>query len=61
MNRRQAVAPTTEELRTWVLDARRRSMDLVVDLDDDQIACPQLPTINPLIWEIGHVAWFQEK
>ena len=61
MNRRQPVAPTTEELRTWVLDARRRSMDLVVDLDDDQIACPQLPTINPLIWEIGHVAWFQEK
>jgi iron(II)-dependent oxidoreductase len=22
---------------------------------------PRIPIINPLLWEIGHVAWFQEK
>ena len=61
MTQQRPEVPTIEELRTWVLDARRRSMDLIADLDDLQIACPQLDIINPLIWEIGHVAWFQEK
>ncbi len=45
----------------WVSDAHRRTLDLVADLDDSQIMGPQLDTINPLLWEIGHVAWFIEK
>ncbi len=44
----------------WVADARARTLDLIADLDDDQLVGPFLPTINPLIWEIGHAAWFQE-
>lgn len=42
-------------------DARWRSLELVADLTDDQLRAPLLPIINPPIWEIGHVAWFQEK
>jgi iron(II)-dependent oxidoreductase len=34
---------------------------LVADLDEEQMVGPLLPTVNPLIWEIGHLAWFQEK
>jgi iron(II)-dependent oxidoreductase len=34
---------------------------LVADLDDEHMIGPLLPTVNPLIWEIGHLAWFQEK
>lgn len=45
----------------WVLDARQRSLDLVADLDHQQLMGPRLPTVNPLLWEIGHVAWFQEQ
>lgn len=39
---------------------RRRTLDLVADLDDNQMIGPRLPTVNPPLWEIGHVAWFAE-
>ena len=41
-------------------DFRARTLDLVADLDDGQLIGPALPTVNPPLWEIGHVAWFQE-
>ncbi len=50
-----------EVLANWVRDARQRTLDLVADLSDEQLMGPRLATINPLIWEIGHAAWFQEK
>lgn len=50
-----------EQLAQWVRDARQRTMDLVADLDDDQLVGPLLPTVNPLLWEIGHLSWFSEK
>lgn len=52
---------STDLLSAWVRDARRRTLDLVADLDDDVLLGPRLPTVNPLRWEIGHVAWFQER
>ena len=52
---------TTAELADWVGDARERSFDLVLDLTDEQLMVPKLPTINPLVWELGHAAWFHEK
>ena len=52
---------TPDELAGWVRDARQRTIDLVADLPDDRLMGPLLPIINPLIWEIGHMAWFQEK
>ena len=54
-------SPDAETLERWVVDARRRSLELVADLDDRQIMGPHLDVINPLLWEIGHAAWFQEK
>jgi iron(II)-dependent oxidoreductase len=41
-------------------EARRRTLELIEDLNDDQMIGPRLNIINPLRWEIGHVAWFQE-
>ncbi len=49
------------DLATAVVDARRRTCELVADLSDEQLRVPLLPIINPFLWEIGHVAWFQEK
>src|SRR5437899_9276841 len=49
------------QLPDWVRDARQRTCDLVADLSDSQLLGPRLPTLNPLLWEIGHIAWFQEK
>jgi iron(II)-dependent oxidoreductase len=54
-------APTPATLAAWVRDARRRTLDLIADLDDSQLLGPHLSIINPLLWEIGHVAWFQER
>ncbi|HEY3579825.1 MAG TPA: SUMF1/EgtB/PvdO family nonheme iron enzyme, partial [Pyrinomonadaceae bacterium] len=41
-------------------DARQRTLALVEDLNDEQMIGPRLDIVNPLRWEIGHVAWFQE-
>lgn len=49
------------ELRAMLVDARQRTLDLVSDLTDEQMAVEEIDIINPPIWEIGHVAWFQEK
>jgi gamma-glutamyl hercynylcysteine S-oxide synthase len=53
--------PTDADLAAWVKDARTRTLDLVADLSDEQLLGPRLAIVNPLLWEIGHVAWFQEK
>jgi iron(II)-dependent oxidoreductase len=53
--------PTPEVLAAWVRDARRRTLELIADLDDGQLLGPQLATVNPPLWEVGHVAWFQER
>src|SRR5215470_17262408 len=47
-------------LEAWVIDARSRTLDLVHDLSDEQFRVPLLRIINPLMWEIGHAAYFQE-
>jgi iron(II)-dependent oxidoreductase len=52
---------TGVELVDWVREARQRTCELVADLSDDQLLGPRLAIVNPLLWEIGHVAWFQEK
>jgi iron(II)-dependent oxidoreductase len=48
-------------LAAWVRDARQRTLEVVADLSDEQLLGPQLRIVNPLLWEIGHVTWFQEK
>jgi iron(II)-dependent oxidoreductase len=48
-------------LKDWVRDASQRTYELVADLSAEQLLGPRLAHVNPLIWEIGHVAWFQEK
>ena len=49
------------ELAVWVRDARQKTLEVVADLSDEQLMGPQLRIVNPLLWEIGHVTWFQEK
>lgn len=56
MDTRPGLTSHIEALR----DARRRTLELVADLDDEQMIGLRLDIVNPLLWEIGHVAWFQE-
>ncbi len=48
------------DLAEKVAEARQRSMELVADLADHQLRVPHLATLNPLLWEVGHAAYFQE-
>src|SRR5262245_18406407 len=41
-------------------DARASTLALVEHLDDAQLLVPHLAIVNPLLWEIGHVAWVPE-
>lgn len=53
----------TFDLTPWLVslrEARSRTLAQVADLDDEQMIGPRLDIVNPLRWEIGHVAWFQE-
>jgi iron(II)-dependent oxidoreductase len=49
-----------QELAARVSEARDRTLSLVVDLHDDQWLGPKLDIVNPPLWEVGHVGWFQE-
>ena len=48
-------------LKEIMTDAHNRTLELVTGLDEEQLIGPKLPIVNPLRWEIGHVAWFHEK
>ena len=44
-----------------LLDARARAIRVTSDLEGDRLLGPKLSIVNPPLWEIGHVAWFQER
>lgn len=48
-------------LRQMLIAARERSLALVGDLTDKQLLGPRLSIVNPPLWEIGHLGWFQER
>ena len=48
-------------LKEIMTDAHNRTLELVAGLDEEQLIGPKLSIVNPLRWEIGHVAWFHEK
>jgi len=49
------------QLISMLTDARQRTLALVSDLSGNRMNVPCMDIINPPIWELGHVAWFQEK
>ncbi len=53
-------AISTTKLIAMLQDARSRTYELIDNLDQQQLIGPKLGTVNPLQWEIGHVAYFYE-
>ena len=51
---------TNAELIETLRKTRARTLELVHDLSEEQLIGPRLQIVNPLRWEIGHIAWFQE-
>ena len=50
----------SSELIKYIKNARTQSLKLIEDLSDNQLMNQQVETVNPLLWEIGHVAFFHE-
>jgi iron(II)-dependent oxidoreductase len=40
--------------------SREHLTRITADLDGDSLLGPRLAIVNPPLWELGHVAWFQE-
>ncbi|MED5620306.1 selenoneine synthase SenA [Ideonella sp. BN130291] len=51
---------TGDALVQALQDSRRHTLALVADLDDAQWQVPQRAGLNPLAWELAHIAWFAE-
>ena len=48
-------------LAAWTTQSRSTTLDLIADLSEEQFSrVPLLRVVNPFLWEIGHVAYFQE-
>ncbi len=41
-------------------EARRRTLDLIEPLDDEQLNRVYSPILSPLAWDLGHIANFEE-
>ena len=52
--------PAAVALRDWLAEASSRTRMLTQFLGNESPAVPQLQIVNPPLWELGHVAWFQE-
>jgi gamma-glutamyl hercynylcysteine S-oxide synthase len=50
-----------QELRNELTATRAQTLRLFDCLEPHQWAVPRVPTLNPPIWELGHVGWFQER
>ncbi|MES2980135.1 MAG: selenoneine synthase SenA [Pseudomonadota bacterium] len=47
-----------------LMDARNHTLHMFAQfqqaLEGANFAVPELPTVNPPLWELGHIGWFQE-
>src|SRR4051812_6238061 len=53
-------ATSAHELAQRLRSARERTILLAHDLTGEQLMGPQLAIVNPPLWEIAHLGWFQE-
>jgi iron(II)-dependent oxidoreductase len=49
------------QLERDLLDARVRADRVTSGLEGERLLVPKLQIVNPPLWCIGHVAWFQER
>jgi len=48
------------KLERDLLSSRAHARRMTDDLDGERLLGPKLSIVNPPLWEVGHVAWFQE-
>jgi iron(II)-dependent oxidoreductase len=53
-------APTKQELVAALTRARNATLRLVEQVDDEQMVAQVSPIMSPLVWDLAHIAWFEE-
>jgi iron(II)-dependent oxidoreductase len=53
-------SPASDFLTGDLIASRARLARVTAGLADDRLLGPKLAIVNPPLWELGHVAWFQE-
>ncbi len=48
-------------LQSHLLAARAQATLMTQDLEGERLVGPRLAIVNPPLWELGHLAWFQER
>lgn len=51
----------TKDQAAQLRASRARARALTRDLRGEQLFGPRLSIVNPVLWELGHIAWFQER
>jgi len=51
---------SVEQITAMLDDARASTMAFLDGLSDEGLMGPKLAIVNPILWEIGHVVWFQD-
>jgi iron(II)-dependent oxidoreductase len=59
--RAMRVDKVADMLAEDLLDSRERSARVTAGLREGRLLGPKLAIVNPPLWEIGHVGWFQER
>ena len=49
-----------EAIASRLAEARRRTLELIAPLDDEQLNRVYSPLLSPLAWDLGHIANFEE-
>lgn len=52
--------PALENVRHELTDARRRTLDLIAPLGDDDLHRQHDPLMSPIAWDLGHIGNFEE-
>jgi gamma-glutamyl hercynylcysteine S-oxide synthase len=53
-------ASSKEAIAERLAEARRRTLELIEPLDDEQLNRVYSPILSPLAWDLGHIANFEE-
>ncbi len=54
------LSPDAEQVLRALDAARERTLDLVAGLDDDALERVHSPIMSPLVWDLGHIAAYED-
>jgi iron(II)-dependent oxidoreductase len=55
-----SLSPPVEQMLDDLDAARERTLDLIADLDDEQLEAVHSPIMSPLVWDLGHIAAYED-